>query len=207
MYSTGWEGGAVAFDRTDHEYDIKQRAEKKLYDFIRTFQKPKNVFVYREQLRDNYISKKYFLNILVNDVAENPDTRELGDHLFSSPHEYLPLFEKAAKRSILERNIEESEDKIHDIQVTLITLGNPIPIRELNPERHMSRLIRVSGIIVSAYRPQAKAINLGIRCRNCRTLVNIDVSPGFSTTELPKLCLGGGYVLHSTTTIILMIAW
>ncbi|KAI6657444.1 DNA replication licensing factor mcm5-A-like [Oopsacas minuta] len=84
------------------------------------------------------------------------------------------------------RPLEEAQ--MEQVQVTLSWQSNPLQIRQLKSV-HMSRLVRVPGIVVSCSSLRAKATSITIRCRGCNnTTPNIAMKPGFDGYSLPRTC-------------------
>lgn len=53
----------------------------------------------------------------------------------------------------------------------------------------MSRLVKVSGIIISASGIRAKGTKIAIQCRTCRNVIpNLPVKPGLDGYVLPRKC-------------------
>lgn len=53
---------------------------------------------------------------------------------------------------------------------------------------HISKLVAVSGIIVSASRKQAKGIELTLMCRHCHAKKYLKCKAGFGGAQIPKVC-------------------
>ena len=78
------------------------------------------------------------------------------------------------------------EEELQAIQVILQSEGDPISVRGLGSDR-VSRLVKIPGIIVSASGIKAKATQISIQCRSCRTVVpNIPIKPGLEGYALPR---------------------
>ena len=109
--------------------------------------------------------------------------------LHSKPTEYFPLFEAAAKQAADQVTAprEDGSEDVHDIQVTVKSQANPTPFRKLGAS-HVSKLVKVSGIVVSASTLKVKGTKLEIQCRNCRTHRTVALKPGFSFAQLPRIC-------------------
>ena len=64
----------------------------------------------------------------------------------------------------------------------------PRNLRELK-SNDINKLISISGIIVSATKPNLKASRLGLQCKNCRHVKMIIVPSGANTAGLiPRIC-------------------
>lgn len=148
-------------------------------------------YLYRDHLRENVLTKKYFLEVnLTHVIAFNEN---LGWRLRDEPSDVLPLFEAAAKQAAkrVAYNNEESEEseRLRYIQIILQFDGNITTIRDLDA-RHISKLVRVPGIIISASTPSSKATSLQLICRNCRHLLRIQVAGGLNGLNIPRKCQG-----------------
>jgi len=162
--------------------------QKKLKDFLRVFHTGNFNYIYRDALRNNYNSGRYWLEVDLKDV--NSYDEELGEQVKKQPTEVLPLFEDAAKEIADEitRPRPEGEEQVKPIQVMLRSEANPIFIRQLTSDQ-VAKLYKVSGIVVSASTIKAKATQLTIQCRSCRnTMSNIKVKPGMEGYALPRKC-------------------
>lgn len=70
----------------------------------------------------------------------------------------------------------------------------------------MSRLVKVSGIIVAASQVRSKATRVSIQCRTCRhTVNNIELKPGLDGFTLPRSC--GAYVFMDSFISFLFEFW
>lgn len=105
--------------------------KKKLREFLRQFQTGQFNYIYRDSLRNNYTSGRYWLEVDLKDV--NSYDEELGELIKKQPTEVLPLFEEAAKEVADEitRPRPEGEENVKPIQVMLRSEANPILIRQL----------------------------------------------------------------------------
>jgi len=162
--------------------------QKKLKDFLRVFHTGNMNYIYRDALRNNYNSGRYWLEIDLKDV--NSYDEELGEQVKKQPTEVLPLFEDAAKEIADEitRPRPEGEETVRNIQVMIRSEANPVFIRQLTSDQ-VAKLYKVSGIVVSASTIKAKATALTIQCRSCRnTMANIKVKPGMEGYALPRKC-------------------
>jgi DNA replication licensing factor MCM5 len=162
--------------------------QKKLKDFLRVFHTGNFNYIYRDALRNNYNSGRYWLEVDLKDV--NSYDEELGEQVKKLPTEVLPLFEDAAKEIADEitRPRPEGEETVKPIQIMLRSEANPIFIRQLTSDQ-VAKLYKVSGIVVSASTIRAKATQLTIQCRSCRsTMSGIKVKPGMEGYALPRKC-------------------
>jgi hypothetical protein len=100
---------------------------------------------------------------------------QLADELRNNPTELMPIFESAAKAVISRSMVGQiDEAALHDIQIQLIRYNRFVSLRELRSDL-VSRLVAVSGIIVSATRASTKAVGIALQCRNCKTTQRIPV--------------------------------
>lgn len=162
--------------------------KKKLRDFLRVFHTGNFNYIYRDALRNNYTSGRYWLEVDLKDL--NSYDEELGELLKKQPTEVLPLFEDAGKELVDEitRPRPEGEEQVKNIQIMLRSEANPIFIRQLTADQ-VSKLYKVSGIVVSSSNIRAKATSLTIQCRSCRsTISNIPCKPGLEGYALPRKC-------------------
>ena len=139
-----------------------------------------------DQLRRHYNLGNYFLDVDLDDVIAYRD--DLASLLQSKPSEYFPLFEAAAKQAADMITAPRTDNaEVHDIQVTMKSQANPTSFRKLGAA-HVSKLVKVSGIVISASTVKVKGTKLEIQCRNCRTTKSWPMKPGFSFAQLPRIC-------------------
>ncbi|KAK6354717.1 minichromosome maintenance protein 5 [Orbilia brochopaga] len=173
----------------DESDDSNSRIQSHFLQFILTF-KLGNNFVYRDQLQENVLIKRYCLDV---DVAHLISFNEdLASALAGEPAEKLPLFEAAAKecarRILIPTHSSDKEiPDAPDIQVTLSSNANITTIRELDAN-NVSKLVRVPGIIIGASTLSSKATSLRIQCRGCNNTLSMPISSGFSGVTLPRVC-------------------
>ena len=166
-------------------------------------------FVYREQLRNALLVKNYALTVNMEHlIGYNED---LYKKLADEPSDIIPLFENAitqvAKRiSILNRSEDGSSNNanangstddeiaslIPSFQLILNSKASQIAMRDLDSE-HVSKIVRLSGIIISSSVLSSRATFLRIMCRNCRHTTSITVnnfnSISGTQVSLPHTCL------------------
>jgi DNA replication licensing factor MCM5 len=75
------------------------------------------------------------------------------------------------------------------VQLQIATSETATSLRELQ-SRHVSHLVTVSGIIISASSIQSKASKLFCRCTTCGDVQEIDVKLGMGGAKLPRTCPG-----------------
>jgi DNA replication licensing factor MCM5 len=108
--------------------------------------------------------------------------------LRTKPSEFFPLFEAAAKEAADQITApRENAELVKDIHVTVSSQANPTPFRELGAD-HISKMVKVQGIVVSASTVKVKGTKLTIQCRNCRHVQQLPVKPGFAFAQLPRVC-------------------
>jgi len=145
-------------------------------------------YIYRDAIRDNYHLGEYWVEVDVNHLSSyDPDISEI---LQRSPADNLPLFEEAA-RSVADdvtRPRPDDGEGLHDIQVLLKSRGVVTSVRNLKAFQ-ISRLVKVSGIAISASSVRSKAVRISLQCRACRDVIpDLHVNPGFEGSMLPRRC-------------------
>ncbi|KAF5241981.1 hypothetical protein FAUST_3511 [Fusarium austroamericanum] len=165
--------------------DTRLQLQTQLETFILDFRLDNN-FVYRDQLRENALLKRYFCDVNINDLISFNE--ELAHRLASEPAEIIPLFENALKKCT-HRIVFPHEPKIEipEHQLLLHSNADDVSIRHLDSET-ISRLVRVPGIVIGASVMSSKATELHIQCRNCGHTQNIPVLGGFTGVTLPRQC-------------------
>lgn len=113
----------------------------------------------------------------------------LADKLKKQPSEHLSIFEEAAREVADEiTSPRPDNEELHDIQILITSNANPTNIRDLKSEM-VSRLVRISGVIISASGIKAKTTRISIQCRSCNTTIpNLPVNPGLEGYALPRKC-------------------
>ena len=74
-----------------------------------------------------------------------------------------------------------------ECQVILHSNSNLLSIRDLDAS-HISKLVRIPGIVIGASTMSSKATELQIMCRQCLAAKRIPVQGGFSGVSLPRVC-------------------
>lgn len=82
---------------------------------------------------------------------------------------------------------EESRKQVPYCQVILTSNANPLPIRDLD-STHISKLIRIPGIVIGASTLSSKATMLHLTCKACRHVKKLFVGGGFAGVTLPRTC-------------------
>ncbi|CAK7892233.1 minichromosome maintenance protein 5 [[Candida] anglica] len=147
-------------------------------------------FIYRDQLRENLLIKNYFLKVNTEHLIGFNE--ELNKKLSDDPTEMIPLFESAisqiAKRIAYLSN-EEVPDNFPNCQLILYSNASKTSIRDLDSD-HISKIVRVSGIIISASVLSSRATQVQLLCRNCKHTMKLSVNSGFGMLNLPNKCQG-----------------
>lgn len=148
-----------------------------------------NTFVYRDQLRENLLVRNYFLKVNSDHLIGYNE--ELNKKLTDEPAEMVPLFENAitdiAKR-IAYLSSDEAPTNFPTCQLILHSNASTVLIRSLDSD-HISKIVRVSGIIISASVLSSRATSVQAVCRNCRHATRMKVATGFGPLNLPSKCL------------------
>ncbi|OAA64430.1 DNA replication licensing factor mcm5 [Niveomyces insectorum RCEF 264] len=168
---------------TGEETRVKTR--KDLEDFILKFRLD-NDFVYRDQLKENALLKKYYCDVDIGDLIKYNE--ELAHRLVTEPAEIIPLFENALKRCT-HRIVYPHQAKVDlpEHQLLLHSSAEEVAIRNLD-SLTISRLVRVPGIVIGASVMSSKATELAIQCRSCGFEQTIPITGGFSGVTLPRQC-------------------
>lgn len=143
---------------------------------------------FRDQLKQNYLLGRYFLEVEIEDLAGFDET--LSDKIHKQPTENLQIFEEAAREVADEITAPrpENEEEVQDIQILLRSNAHPTNIRDMKSEC-VSRLVKVAGIVIAASGIKAKATNMAIQCRSCHEVIpNLKVNPGLEGFALPRTC-------------------
>lgn len=143
---------------------------------------------FRDTLKRNYLLGRHFLEIDVEDLQGYDET--LADKLSKKPTEHLQIFEEAAKEVADEITAPrpEHEEEVHDIQVLINSKANPTNIRDMKSEM-VSKMVKITGIIIAATGIRAKTTKITIQCRSCgNTIPNLSVNPGLDGYALPRKC-------------------
>ncbi|KAK4237985.1 MCM2/3/5 family-domain-containing protein [Achaetomium macrosporum] len=165
--------------------DSPTRIRSLLESFILDFRLD-NIFIYRDQLRENALLKKYYCDVNIGDLIKFNE--EIAHKLVTEPAEIIPLFEAALKRCT-HRIVYPHEAKVDlpEHQLLLHSNAEDVSIRNLD-SMTIARLVRVPGIVIGASVMSSKATNLHIQCRGCGHTKDIPVLGGFSGVTLPRQC-------------------
>ncbi|KAG5358539.1 DNA replication licensing factor mcm5 [Yarrowia sp. B02] len=173
---------------------------RKYADFIREFYIDGN-FIYRDQLQDNILGG--ILTIEVDIAHVRAYDGDLGQRLADDPTGMLNLFQQAAAnvaRRLINPYMDETDERLRKeapdalakvpyVQVTLKSDASVTQIRDLG-SNHVSRLVRVPGIIIGSGSVSNKVKTVSLVCRDCRDTIQIEVTPGFGSLNIPRTCQG-----------------
>jgi len=164
--------------------------QSKFRQFLREFREDgvEETFLYRERLLNNYETRNYFLAVDYDDL--NTFDPELSEKFRENPAIYLPLFESAAQDVVAMTQFPRpsSKDEMHSVQIQIVNVARqPIPIRMLKAD-HISKLVRVPGIVTSSTKPRAKATKITLRCTNCKATITRSGARGFGSVQIPRVC-------------------
>ncbi|AGO11955.1 AaceriAGR276Wp [[Ashbya] aceris (nom. inval.)] len=149
-------------------------------------------FVYREQLRNNLLVRRYALRVNTEHLIGYNEA--LYKLVRDEPVETVPLFEQAvteiARR--MARLRAEDAGALPAVQVELQSAAAETALRQLDSQS-VSRLVRLSGIVVSTSVLTSRATHVALMCRNCRHTTALDLnnfqSLAGSNVALPRACL------------------
>lgn len=193
---SGWDEGPIfysdqaQFPRGDPDHGALTRhsALRKFKEFIRSFNGVKGDFPYREGLVHN----PKFLPVAIEDI--DSFDAELSEKVRKAPADFLPLFESAAaevlaglKSKIAGEAGEMEEPSTGEVQVLLSSKENSISIRSLGAD-FISKLVKISGIIIGASRTKAKATYVSLLCKNCKNVKSVPCRPGLGGAIVPRSC-------------------
>lgn len=180
-------------------------------------------FLYRDQLRSNFLVKNYSLIIdMEHLIGYNED---LYKRLYDEPSDVIPLFETAisqvAKRIAIltksqqHQHQQQQQDELDlsiasvfpTFQLIFNSRANQTLLRELDSE-HVSKIVRLSGIIISASVLSSRATYLSLMCRNCRHTTSLRInnfnSISGNSVTLPHSCLSNASSNVSNESNVLM---
>ncbi|XKL61934.1 hypothetical protein PGB90_001767 [Kerria lacca] len=165
-----------------------RNVKRKFKDFLRQYHEENFNYKYRDNLKKNYNLGKYFLEVSLDDLRCFDDV--LADAVTKHPDEHLPVFEEVAKEVADELTSPrpEGEETVEDIQILVSSSAVTYSLRTIKSE-FVSRLVKISGIVISATGIRAKATKIAIQCRSCRNVIpNLHVKPGLEGYVLPRKC-------------------
>ncbi len=155
------------------------RVQQQLVDFIMDFHLD-NVFLYRDQIRENVLVKQYYCDIDIAHLISYDE--ELAHKLQQDPGEVIPLVSlyliprsahanskqfEAALKTCTQRIVYPSQRnvKLPEHQLLLHSSASELSIRDLTAN-NVSHLVRIPGIIIGASTLSSKSTVLAVRCRN-----------------------------------------
>ncbi|MCO5555411.1 hypothetical protein L7F22_008957 [Adiantum nelumboides] len=192
----GWDEGTVFYSDQarfpggdpDQGSLTRHTAQRKFKEFIRSYQGLKGDFPYRESLLHN----TNFLQVAMEDLDYYDG--DLSEKIRRTPADYMPLFELAAaevltglKSKVPGDSGEMEEPSIGEIQILLSSKENPSSMRALGAQ-YISKLIKVSGIVIASSRTKAKATYVSLMCKNCKSVKLVPCKPGLGGAIMPRSC-------------------
>ncbi|KAJ7124039.1 hypothetical protein O6H91_08G104200 [Diphasiastrum complanatum] len=193
---SGWDEGAVFYSDQanfpqgdpDHGSITKHSSQRKFKEFIRSYNGLRGDFSYRESLLHN----QNHLQVAMEDLDFFDG--ELSEKIRKAPAEYLPLFECAAaevlvglKSKVAGDGGEMEEPDPGEVQILLTSKEHPASIRALGAD-YISKLVKISGIIIAASRTKAKATSVTLVCKNCKNVKVVACRPGLGGAVMPRSC-------------------
>lgn len=193
---SGWDEGTVFYSDQarfpggdpDQGSLTRHTAQRKFKEFIRSYQGIRGDFPYRESLLHN----TSFLQVAMEDLDYYDG--ELSEKIRRTPADYLPLFESAAAEVLVSLKSkvagdagEMEEPSTGEVQVLLSSKENPTSMRALGAQ-FISKLIKVSGIVIAASRTKAKATYVSLMCKNCKSVKTVPCRPGLGGAIMPRSC-------------------
>jgi DNA replication licensing factor MCM5 len=130
--------------------------------------------------------KQYYCDVDVGHLISFD--AELAHRLVTEPGEIIPLFEAALKKCT-HRIVYPSQRDIElpEHQLLLHSGAEELSIRDLDAF-HISRLVKVPGIVISASVLSSKSTLVYIQCKNCSHVQELPVTGGFTGITLPRYC-------------------
>ncbi|KAJ3616409.1 hypothetical protein Zmor_011905 [Zophobas morio] len=194
MADQGWDTGEIAYlADIQHPFEYKSEAqvnktetENLFYNFLSSYRDSDDTFYYRDLLRRQYNSGNYFVTVNLEHLSKVNEI--LANNIIENPTEYLPLFENAINRAVDEMTRPRPPTApFKPLQLTISSDQNPIPIRELDAQ-HISKLVKVPGIVINVSSVKAKATIIFLACKNCGNTKRISLKSGFSGINFPRRC-------------------
>ncbi|KAM0278656.1 hypothetical protein ACHAQH_005043 [Verticillium albo-atrum] len=196
--------GEPPADQTD---GTRLHVQKQLERFVLDFRHD-NDYVYRNQLQENALLKKYYCDVNINDLINYNE--ELAHRLVNEPAEIIPLVCQPRTLCIVMRNIakripplqfeaalrqcthqilfpHDPNAQVPEHQLLLHSSAEEVSIRDLDSMK-ISRLAPVPGIVIGASVMSSKASELVIQCRTCQNTQHLPVFGGFAGVTLPRQC-------------------
>lgn len=184
-----WDASTISYSAGPGYLDSdneRQQTEEKFLNFLREYMEDQ-VFVYRTQLTSNMLLPEYSLTVDMRHLQAVD--AELADKLTQKPNEYLPWFENALRKFAHLDFFQEQEniENVPEMQLFLKSSATPMPMRSINSS-HITKLVRITGIVSSATTPSARATVLSLYCRGCKHEKTIKLQKGFSSLQIPRTC-------------------
>ncbi|KAI3443973.1 hypothetical protein Pfo_000638 [Paulownia fortunei] len=198
---SGWDEGGIYYSDEaqfphgggggdQDETANRHAALQKFKEFIRNFQHKSqpNVFPYREALLSN---PKYLLINLADLISYDPDqTLPQFLHWWSNMSFLLLLFLKINQFETAAAEILvglKSKPVPGEVQVLLRSEQDPVSMRSLGAQ-YISKLVKISGIVIAASRTKAKATYVTLLCKNCKNVKLVPCRPGLGGAIVPRSC-------------------
>lgn len=144
-------------------------------------------FIYRDQLRENILVNEFLLTVQTDHLIHY--NAELNQKLKDNPTDMVALFEQAIT-DVAQRIVylaEEVPAHFPGCQLVLKSRDNEILIRDLDLS-NILRIVRVSGIIISASVLSSKAELVQLVCSGCKHTLNIKVGSAMGGLVFPNRC-------------------
>lgn len=170
------------------EYNREDSLKVKFKRFLKEFYENNHVYKYRDQLKDHFNLGEYWINVSLEDLDSYDEY--LSDKLKKSPTMMMEIFEQAATEVCDDVTAPRKEgfEEVPRIQVMLTSVGTPTSLKDLTSDM-VSKLITVSGIVVTASQVRGKATSVSLQCTGCRDIVpNIKINRGLDGYCLPRKC-------------------
>lgn len=183
--------------RNDDEEDAEgnasmsaDAAKKQFREFIRGFTQGR-IYPYRVQLEQRFRKRQYWLEVNLEDLQQF--SHVLLELLQRHPAVHINLFEQAAREVLLGllHSAEETSVPLPEIQIIIKSSQEPIMLRHLAAD-HISRLLKIPGVVTSASRVSARAKTVKIQCQKCKTTKYIPCASGMAGLSIPQSCDQGG---------------
>ncbi|KAL1410983.1 minichromosome maintenance protein 5 [Vanrija albida] len=151
-------------------------------------------FIYRDRLRSSLLLHHHTLEVDLNDL--NLFDAELAQKVRDKPGEMLPLLESALlrlARALVSPSTEPGSstaaELVPEMQVTLKSGMNMFQFRQLSADT-LTTLVRLPGIVINASQLSARATELHLQCKSCRTVKVVKVPGGMGgeRAALPRRC-------------------
>lgn len=195
MEINSFDSNSVSYSQFSAQESVEVEAQKwvqvRLRQFLRTFNKVGQEDLmtgYRDQLSMNYNQGKYAIEVDYQDLLLFDKT--IAERLRKEPERVLKKFEVAAKECQARNMItdEDAPPKVHDIQVQIVNFARKAQsLRDLGAE-HVSKLVQVPGIVISAGKVQARALRMRIQCSKCKREMWVQNGSGFGSVPMPRVC-------------------